>query len=65
MLELSPAAACDDQIIDVDGMVGAGEVSKLPEFGLVGMGICVGFSNTEELHALTCEQAMESSQHHW
>jgi hypothetical protein len=44
-------------------MTQSGEFSTPPEFGLVGMGIGGGFSNTEELHVPTYEQAMKSSKH--
>jgi hypothetical protein len=59
LFELSLARVCSDQICDLEEMVATGEFSQLPEFGLVGG----GFNNTEELHVLTYEQAMQSSQH--
>jgi hypothetical protein len=63
LFEQSLAHICFDQICDLDEMVATGEFSQLPEFDLVGMCIGGGFNNTEELHVLTYEQAMQSSHH--
>jgi hypothetical protein len=63
LFELSWANLCTDQIYDIEEMTKSGEFSTPPEFGLVGMGIGGGFSNSEELHVLTYEQAMKSSKH--